>query len=93
VNGIQAQVSVYPLPRSAIAPAETLGLFQDCAVEVEPDTATSLIVDDDTTIFCALHRAFCQAAEQGQVVMVVTLSNAWPAADRHPDQAHTRTKG
>jgi hypothetical protein len=81
--GVRAQVSLYPLPQAAVAPGicEVLEEFAGCATVVEPDAASSLLVGDDTTIFAALQEAFCQAAEQGKVVMVVTLSNDCPASD------------
>lgn len=81
--GIRAQVSVYPLPQEAVAPGicKVLEEFEGCATVVEPDAASSLLVGDDATIFAALQEAFCQAAEQGKVVMVVTLSNTCPASD------------
>jgi len=84
--GITAQVSIYPLPQRALAPeiGEALQIFQECALEVEPDTASTLVVGDDVTIFAALRRAFCRAAEQGQVVMVVTLSHSCPAPCNRP---------
>jgi uncharacterized protein YqgV (UPF0045/DUF77 family) len=79
--GITAQVSLYPLPQSPMAPEidEALQVFRECAVEVEPDAVCTLLVGDDSAIFPALQQAFCHAAEQGKVVMVVTLSNASPA--------------
>jgi uncharacterized protein YqgV (UPF0045/DUF77 family) len=78
---ITAQVSLYPLPQSPLAPeiGEALQVLQGCAVEVEPDAVSTLLVGDDTAIFPALQQAFCHAAEQGKVVMVVTLSNTCPA--------------
>jgi hypothetical protein len=48
-------------------------------VEVEPDAVSTLFVGDDSAIFPTLQKAFCHAAEQGKVVMVVALSNACPA--------------
>jgi len=81
MTGITAQVSLYPLPQSPLTPemSEALQIFQGCAVEVEPDAVSTLLVGDDSPIFAALQKAFCHAAEQGEVVMVVTLSNACPA--------------
>jgi hypothetical protein len=81
MTGITAQVSLYPLPQSPLTPdvSEALQDFQGCAVEVEPDATSTLLVGDDSAIFPALQQAFCHAAEQGKVVMVVTLSNACPA--------------
>jgi hypothetical protein len=83
VIGITAQVSRYPLRESA-APekGEALQVFRKCAVEVEPDAVSTLLVGHDTTIFPALQQAFCHAAEQGKAVMVMTLSNDCPAQVR-----------
>ena len=81
--GITAQVSLYPLPTSPLAPeiGEALEVFRECAVEVEPDAVSTLLVGDDTAIFPALQQAVCHAAEQGTGVRVVTLSNACPARE------------
>jgi uncharacterized protein YqgV (UPF0045/DUF77 family) len=81
---VTAQVSLYPLRQESLAPVigETLQIFQESALEVEPDTMSTLLVGDETTIFDALQEAFHQAAEQSQVVMVVTFSNACPLPDR-----------
>jgi uncharacterized protein YqgV (UPF0045/DUF77 family) len=79
--GITAQVSLYPLPQEALAPeiGEALQIFRECALEVEPGNASTFLVGDDVTISAALRQAFFHAAEQGQVVMVVTLSHPCPA--------------
>ena len=81
---VTAQVSLYPLQQESLAPVigETLHILQESALEVEPDTVSTLLVGDETTIFDALQRAFHHAAEQSQVVMVVTFSNACPVPDR-----------
>jgi len=39
---------------------------------------STLIAGEDAEVFAALQEAFHCAAEQGQVVMVVTFSNACP---------------
>jgi hypothetical protein len=81
---ITAQVSLYPLPQEAVAPelGEALEVLQGCALEVKPDAVSRVLVGDDDAIFPALQQALCHAAEQGKVVMVVTLSNACPAPGR-----------
>ena len=75
---ISAQVSLYPLRQESLAPVigETLQILRESALEVETDTMSSLLVGDETTVFEALREAFHNAAEQSQVVMVVTFSNA-----------------
>ena len=81
---VTAQVSLYPLRQESLAPVigEALQVFRESALEVEPDTMSTLLVGDETTIFAALQQAFHQAAEQGQVVMVVIFSNACPVPDK-----------
>jgi uncharacterized protein YqgV (UPF0045/DUF77 family) len=86
---ITAQVSLYPLPEEAVAPeiGKALHAFRECAVEVEPDDLSNVLVGDGTAIFAALQQAFCHAAEQGKVVMVVTLSNSCPTPHRPGETA------
>jgi uncharacterized protein YqgV (UPF0045/DUF77 family) len=81
---VTAQVSLYPLRQESMAPVlgETLEILRESALEVRPDTVSTLLVGDETTIFAAIQQAFHHAAEQGQVLMVVTFSNASPKPDR-----------
>ena len=60
-------------PAPAAVVGEALQLLRDCALEVEPDDLSTTLVGDDTSIFAALQAAFCQIAERGQAVMVVTF--------------------
>jgi uncharacterized protein YqgV (UPF0045/DUF77 family) len=84
MNVISAQVSLYPLRQESLAPVlgETLQILRNCALEVEPDTMSSLLVGDESTVFEALQAAFHNAAEQSQVVMVVTFSSTCLVLDR-----------
>jgi uncharacterized protein YqgV (UPF0045/DUF77 family) len=61
---------------------ETLQILRESALEVKPDAMSTLLVGDEVTIFTALQKAFHHAAEQSQVVMVVTFSNACPVPDK-----------
>ena len=78
--GIAAQISLYPLRQESLSPAinEALETFRAHGLQVESGAMSSLIAGDDATIFAALQEAFRGAAEQGQVVMTVTFSNACP---------------
>jgi uncharacterized protein YqgV (UPF0045/DUF77 family) len=75
-----AQVSLYPLRQEVLSPAidEALRTFQEHDLHVEPGAMSSLVTGENAAIFAALQGAFCRAAEQGQVVMVATFSNACP---------------
>lgn len=78
--GIAAQVSLYPLRQETLSPIvdEALKAFQKHGLHVEPGAMSSLLTGDGAALFAALQEAFCRAAGQGQVVMVVTFSNACP---------------
>jgi len=101
VIGISAQVSLYPLRQENLSqPIEAvLDTFQAHGLHVEAGAMSSMIAGDDSTVFAALREAFHRAAEQGHVVMVVTLSNACPVpapGDKGPaedDQDAARQTG
>jgi tRNA-Thr(GGU) m(6)t(6)A37 methyltransferase TsaA len=78
--GITAQFSLYPLRRESLSPAidDALRICREHSLDVEPGAMSSLIIGDDTVIFAALQEVFRRVAEQGQVVMVTTFSNACP---------------
>lgn len=78
--GITAQVSLYPLQQESLSPAidQALETFRAHGLDVEPGSMSTLIAGDDGAIFAALQDSFRLAAEQGQVVMVATVSNACP---------------
>ena len=78
--GISAQVSLYPLGKEDLSPVidGALSIFQEHDLSVNPGSMSTILTGDDDTVFTALQAAFQQAATQGSVVMVVTLSNACP---------------
>ena len=82
--GISAQVSLYPLGQGSLSPAieEALRIFRDRGLEVQPGTMSTIVVGDDQSVFLALQGAFGHVAEQGHLVMVVTVSNACPVKSR-----------
>jgi tRNA-Thr(GGU) m(6)t(6)A37 methyltransferase TsaA len=84
VIGIAAQVSLYPLRQASLSPAidQALQIFQEHGLSVKPGTMSTLITGDDVAIFAALQEAFRRVAEQGQMVMVVTFSNACPVPSK-----------
>jgi uncharacterized protein YqgV (UPF0045/DUF77 family) len=78
---ISAQISVYPLRQENLAPTiqEAVQVFHGHGLQVHPGAMSTLVVGDDDKVFAALKDALHSAAAQGDVVMVVTLSNACPA--------------
>jgi tRNA-Thr(GGU) m(6)t(6)A37 methyltransferase TsaA len=90
--GISAQVSFYPLRQAVSGPAidNALAVFRQHELEVEPGPMSILISGEDIAVFQALQRAFEQSAQRGEVVMVVTFSNACPIPSKE-EQAITFT--
>jgi uncharacterized protein YqgV (UPF0045/DUF77 family) len=80
--GIAAQVSIYPLRQPALSPTieAALDVFQEFGLEVEAGAMSTVITGEDESVFGALRQAFAQATEAGEVVMVVTISNACPVS-------------
>ena len=75
-----AQISVYPLRQDRLGPAIAAVGAALAAHRLAPQVGamSTVVVGQDTTIFAALGEAFAKAAELGQVVMTVTVSNACP---------------
>jgi len=80
---ISAQVSLYPLRQRSLGPAirEAVRAFRQRRLETRVGTMSTLVWGEEQAIFDALHEAFHQAAERGDVVMAVTLSNACPSLE------------
>jgi uncharacterized protein YqgV (UPF0045/DUF77 family) len=78
--GLVAQVSVYPLRQPRLSPTidETMRTCRAHGLEVRPGPMSTLLRGDDDALFAALKEAIRSAAAAGDVVMVVTLSNACP---------------
>lgn len=75
---LTAQISVYPLRQTRLSPAihETVWLCQSHEVIVRHGRMSTVVAGDHDEIFTVLKAALRSAAAEGEVVMVVTLSNA-----------------
>ena len=82
--GITAQVSLYPLSQTVLSPAidEALRIFREHELEVYPGSMSTLISGESSVVFQALQGVFEQSAMHGEVVMVVTFSNACPVPSK-----------
>jgi len=78
---ITAQVSLYPLRQASIGPPirEAVRVFRERDLETRMGAMSTLVWGEEQVVFAALQEAFHRAAEHGDVVMVVTLSNACPS--------------
>ncbi len=81
---ITAQVSLYPLRQVSIEPAirEAVRVFRQHGLETRLGEMSTLVWGEEPAVFAALQEAFQQAAESGDTVMVITLSNACPEPSR-----------
>ena len=79
---LAAQISIYPLRQPSLSPAieKALDVFRSHGLEVTIGAMSSLVLGADEALFAAIKEAFKKTAEQGDVVMTVTLSNACPVS-------------
>ena len=77
---VAAQVSLYPLRQPGLSSVieRALAVFREHELEVTPGSMSTVVSGDYDRMFDALKQAFQVTAEQGEIVMVVTLSNACP---------------
>jgi uncharacterized protein YqgV (UPF0045/DUF77 family) len=85
MDAIAAQVSLYPLRQASIGPSirEAVRVFRQRGLETRIGEMSTLVWGEEGALFAAIQEAFHQAAEGGDAVMVVTLSNACP--ERKPE--------
>ena len=88
-----AQVSLYPLRQPSLSPAieKALGVFRERGLDVAPGAMSSVVSGEDDALFGALSEVFRQTAEQGDVVMAVTISNGCPVPGLEAEQANARS--
>jgi uncharacterized protein YqgV (UPF0045/DUF77 family) len=80
---IAAQVSLYPLRQRSIGPSirEAVRVLREHGLETRIGEMSTLVWGEEQAVFAALEEAFHRAAESGDTVMVVTLSNACPSPE------------
>ena len=77
---MSAQVSLYPLRQASLSPAieKTLAIMKRHSLDLSSGAMSTLVSGDDEAVFDALKEAFRETSAEGDVVMVVTFSNACP---------------
>ncbi len=80
---VAAQVSIYPLHQAHFSPAigKALDIFRAHGLSVEMGAMSSIISGEDEPFFTALKEVYQSLAEKGELVMIVTLSNACPVGE------------
>lgn len=86
MNDVTAQLSLYPLRQDSLEPAirAVLGALAEEGLELRSSEMSTIAWGEEGALFAGLHKAFRAAAEHGDTVMVVTLSNACPCRDQAP---------
>ena len=81
---ITAQVSLYPLRQESIGPTirRAVRVFCQCGLKADVGEMSTLVWGEEQAVFDALLETFHQAAECGDTVMVITLSNSCPEPGR-----------
>jgi uncharacterized protein YqgV (UPF0045/DUF77 family) len=77
---LSAQLSIYPLrqPSLSVTINEALDVLKGFGLKTIPGSMSTLILGRSNDLWKALKKVFSIASEHGQVVMIVTLSNACP---------------
>ncbi len=75
-----AQISVYPLRQDHLGPAieRVQAALRAAGLSPQIGPMSTQVVGDAAAIFAALAEAFSAAAETGEVVMTIAVSNACP---------------
>ena len=79
---VSAQISMYPLKKPHLSPVidNAVSVLKEHGLEVSPGVMSTLASGTDEDLFSAMREVFQKSSEQGDVVMVVTLSNTCPVA-------------
>lgn len=77
---VSAQLSIYPLrqPSLSLTINAALNVLKDYGLKLIPGSMSTLILGAANQIWTALEKVFSEASEHGEVVMIVTMSNACP---------------
>lgn len=75
---ITAQVSVYPLGQRALDPPieHAIARLQAAGLVSESGSMSTVVAGEANVVFETLRQVFGELADQGQVIMAVTFSNA-----------------
>ena len=80
---VQAEVSLYPLRTHDLGHAigRFLGALKAAGLTVQPGNMSSTVSGDVRTVFPTIRAAFEAVAENGQVVLIMKVSNACPSGN------------
>ncbi len=84
---LSAQLSIYPLrqPSLSLTINEALEVLQRFGLNVFKGSMSTLVLGQQNKVWSALKKVFSTASSHGQVVMIITLSNACPKPKAQSD--------
>jgi len=80
---ISMQFSLYPLRQERLGPAieDALTILRNQGLVVKTGEMSSVSWGEEDRVFAGLKKAFAKSAERGQVVWIITLTNACPVPE------------
>ena len=77
---ISAQLSIYPLRQPSLSQTinEALEVLRNYGLRLIPGSMSTLIIGKEAILWAALQEDFSVAATHGEVVMIISISNACP---------------
>ena len=77
---LSAQLSIYPLrqPSLSLTINEAIEVLEKFGLKIIPGSMSTIIMGNVNKIWSALKKVFITVSGHGQVVMIITLSNACP---------------
>ena len=78
-----AQISLYPLRQERIGPPirEAVRILQEHDLQVRLSEMNTFVRGAEEEVFAALREVYHRAVGRGDVVLVITLTNACPAPE------------
>lgn len=80
---LSAQLSLYPLRQPSLSETinEALKILSDRGLRLNPGSMSTMVLGPVDQIWNGLKAVYTRAAAHGEVVMILTLSNACPKPD------------
>jgi uncharacterized protein YqgV (UPF0045/DUF77 family) len=83
MSATAAQVSLYPLRQASIGPPirEAVSILRKHGLEVRMSEMNTFVRGEAETVFTALREVYDRATESGDMVLLITLTNACPSPE------------
>lgn len=80
---LSAQLSLYPLRQASLSPCikEALSILVNLGMDIFPGSMSTVISGKSDDLWAGLQKVFSAGAAHGELVMIVSISNACPKPD------------